>query len=77
MVAGRVEEREDDSRQGRWQRGGKSRGWGTRHRSLSMLITEANVNHDRPGARPGKVGKLLLRLARARARGKETTLAAG
>lgn len=29
-----------------------------------MLITEANVNHDRPGARPGKVGKL-PRLARA------------
>lgn len=25
-------------------------GVGTRHRSLSMLITEANVNHDRPGA---------------------------
>lgn len=59
--------------------GDRSREWGTRHRSLSMLITEANVNHDRPGARPGKVGKLLPRLARARARagGRETTLAAG
>lgn len=30
--------------------GQESRGVGTRHRSLSMLITEANVNHDRPGA---------------------------
>lgn len=27
-----------------------TRGGSTRHRSLSMLITEANVNHDRPGA---------------------------
>jgi len=33
-------------------------------RSLSMLITEASVNHDRPGARAGKVGKLLRSLAR-------------
>lgn len=35
-----------------------------------MLITEANVNHDRPGARPGKVGKL-PRLARACARARD------
>jgi len=33
-------------------------------RSLSMLITEASVNHDRPGARIGKVGKLVRSLAR-------------
>lgn len=39
---------------GNSSRGQESSGGGgggsTRHRSLSMLITEANVNHDRPGA---------------------------
>lgn len=39
------------ARVGKGREGGGS---STRHRSLSMLITEANVNHDRPGARQSR-----------------------